>query len=163
MSFENANSAADEESGVTAGINITEGLQFDYTATREAAETLKTVRKNRNKQLPTRPAKLDSQTNFMLEVSHIAAQNVDGVKLGSSIKSSCGRYIYHLSIIDYLQKYDYKKKVERWQKIWWKHADASTISSIDANSYSKRFMAFVEELVLDYDFNHHIEQARETE
>ena len=45
---------------------------------------------------------LDNQTNFMIEVSNIAAQNVDGLKLGESIKSSCGNYIYHISIIDYL-------------------------------------------------------------
>ena len=52
----------------------------------------------------------------MVEVSNIAAQNVDGLKLGQSIKSSCGNYIYHMSIIDYLQKYDIIKKIERFHK-----------------------------------------------
>jgi hypothetical protein len=52
----------------------------------------------------------------MVEVSNIAAQNVDGLKLGQSIKSSCGNYIYHMSIIDYLQKYDIVKKIERLHK-----------------------------------------------
>ena len=47
---------------------------------------------------------MDNQTNFMVEVSNIAAQNVDGLKLGEAIRSSCGNYIYHISIIDYLQK-----------------------------------------------------------
>lgn len=33
------------------------------------------------------------------------------------IRSVCGRYIYHLSIIDYLQKYDMQKKMERLYKV----------------------------------------------
>ena len=106
------------------------------------------------------PAKLDSTTNYMLEISHIAASKVDGIKLGTSIKSSCGKYIYHLSIIDYLQKYDINKKVERQFKIFWKGADPSTISSINTKSYSKRFMQFMENLVLDFNFNHHINDER---
>ena len=59
---------------------------------------------------------MDNQTNFMVEVSNIAAQNVDGLKLGEVIRSSCGNYIYHISIIDYLQKYDIYKKIERLHK-----------------------------------------------
>ena len=35
----------------------------------------------------------------------------------NQIRSSCGRYIYHISIIDYLQKYDLNKKLERAGKI----------------------------------------------
>lgn len=97
----------------------------------------------------------------MLEVSNIAAHNVEGIKLGTSIKSSCGEYIYHLSIIDYLQKYTYKKKIERYHKIWWKHAEPSQISSIDSESYSKRYMKFMKELVLNYEFNHHIKLDEE--
>ena len=78
-------------------------IEFDFTQRREAAVTLTPVRKNRkNKNQIPAPAKLDRQTNFMLEVSNIAAQNVDGIKLGTTIKSQCGEYIYHMSIIDYL-------------------------------------------------------------
>ena len=33
------------------------------------------------------------------------------------IPSSCGRYVYHLALIDYLQTYDMSKKCERLAKI----------------------------------------------
>ena len=54
-----------------------------------------------------------------------------------------------MSIIDYLQKYDWKKKVERYNKIYIKKAAPKEISSIDVKSYSKRFMKFMQENVLD--------------
>jgi hypothetical protein len=77
-------------------------LEFDFQAKREAAGTMAPVRKERNKTKVPASAKLDNQTNFMLEVSNFAAKDVEGIKLGTSIKSSCGKFIYHLSIIDYL-------------------------------------------------------------
>jgi len=50
-------------------------IDFDFTAKREAAGTLTPIRKGkRNKHLNVpAPAKLDRTTNFMLEVSNIAA------------------------------------------------------------------------------------------
>lgn len=143
----------DEEAGIHTGMRGSANIEFDFTAKRDAAGTMAPVRKLRNKHLAPAPAKLDNQTNFMLEVSNIAAKDVDGLKLGTSIMSTCGKYIYHLSIIDYLQKYDYKKKVERWHKISVKHAEPSHISSININAYGKRFMKFMQEKVLDPDFN----------
>ena len=155
------NQIQDEEAGIATGMGSSVGIEFDFTATRDAAGTMAPVRKARRKHLAPAPAKLDNQTNFMLEVSHIAAKDVDGIKLGTSIKSCCGKFIYHLSIIDYLQKYDYKKKVERWHKISFKHAEPSHISSINIQAYSKRFMKFMQEKVLDPDFNHHSEAPDE--
>ena len=38
----------------------------------------------------------------MLEISKIASTRVEGVQLGTSFKSQNGKYIYHISIIDYL-------------------------------------------------------------
>merc|ERR1719498_1661350 len=35
----------------------------------------------------------------------------------NQIQSQCGRYIYHVSLIDYLQKYDLNKKMERAAKL----------------------------------------------
>ena len=54
-----------------------------------------------------------------------------------------------MSIIDYLQKYDYKKKIERQHKIYVKKAIPGEISSIDVKSYSKRFMKFMQDHVLE--------------
>jgi hypothetical protein len=36
----------------------------------------------------------------------------------NQILSSCGKYIYHVAIIDYLQKYDFNKVMERISKIF---------------------------------------------
>ena len=69
----------------------------------------------------------------MIEVSNIAAQHVDGIRLGEAIKSTCGNYIYHISIIDYLQKYDVVKKFERLHKKFIKGAKGNEISSIGAD------------------------------
>ena len=143
----------DEEAGIGTGMSGSVGIELDFTAKRDAAGTMAPVRKARSKYLAPAPAKLDNQTNFMLEVSNIAAKDVDGIKLGTSIKSCCGKFIYHLSIIDYLQRYDYKKKIERWHKISVRHAEPSHISSINIHAYSKRFMKFMQEKVLDPDFN----------
>jgi tRNA A58 N-methylase Trm61 len=54
----------------------------------------------------------------MLEMSQLASKEVQGVKLGHSIRSKNGMYIYHISIIDYLQKYDIFKRLERYYKIF---------------------------------------------
>ena len=90
----------------------------------------------------------------MVEVSNIAAQNVDGLKLGQSIKSSCGNYIYHMSIIDYLQKFDFIKWVERLHKRLIKGAKGSEISSIDSDAYKTRFMKFMVDKILSHEFHH---------
>lgn len=102
---------------------------------------------------------MDNQTNFMIEVSNIAAQNVDGLKLGEPIRSTCGNYIYHVSIIDYLQKYDIFKKIERLHKQFIKGAKGSEISSIDANSYKTRFMKFMVDKILSHEFNHRVDES----
>jgi len=106
---------------------------------------------------------LDNQTNFMIDVSNIAAQNVNGLKLGESIRSTCGNYIYHISIIDYLQKYDIFKKIERLHKQFIKGAKGSEISSIDANSYKTRFMKFMVDKILSHEFNHRVDLSKENQ
>ena len=63
------------------------------------------------------------KTNFMKKFKkskfdrNLFMNSVDGIKLGKKIESEDGRFIYHISIIDYLQKYDFNKKVERFYKI----------------------------------------------
>ena len=41
----------------------------------------------------------------------------EGKLTHNQIQSACGRYVYHVSIIDYLQKYDLNKRMERFGKI----------------------------------------------
>ena len=72
------------------------------------------------------------------------------------INSMCGRYIYHLSIIDCLQEYDLKKQVERYSKILkmkilkGKSRDGygkDFISSINPSKYKERFHSFCKRTV----------------
>lgn len=97
----------------------------------------------------------------MIEVSNIAAKNVDGLKLGQSIRSTCGNYIYHISIIDYLQKFDIVKKVERMHKQLFKGAKGDEISSINADAYKTRFMKFLVDKILSHEFNHRVDSSKE--
>lgn len=90
----------------------------------------------------------------MLEISQRASKQVQGVKLGRSFKSKDGTKIYHLSIIDYLQKYDIFKKVERAYKICFNGAVGKELSSMPSEPYTQRFMAFMKDKVLNYQFNH---------
>jgi hypothetical protein len=67
-------------------------------------------------------------------------------------KSACGRYIYHISIIDYLQHYDLNKQTERFAKtILLKLTNSDFkpehISSIEPAAYKQRFMQFVKKVV----------------
>ena len=89
----------------------------------------------------------------MLEISQLASKKVEGVKLGSSFKSQNGKYIYHISIIDYLQKYDFNKKVERFYKINVNGAKRKEISSMDSEPYGNRFLDFMKNRVFSYSFN----------
>ena len=52
----------------------------------------------------------------MLERVKAASQEVKGISQGIVIESECGKYRYHLSIIDYLQKYTLSKRLERCAK-----------------------------------------------
>lgn len=54
--------------------------------------------------------------------------------------SSCGKYIYHLAIIDYLQEFNFEKRGESRLKIWVLRRPPTLISAVDPVVYRKRFM-----------------------
>ena len=55
--------------------------------------------------------------------------------------------VYHISIIDYLQAWDYKKKGERFLKTTCLGKDAPTLSAIEPVQYAARFKKFCEDKV----------------
>ena len=61
--------------------------------------------------------------------------------------STCGRYIYHIGIIDYLQDYNFDKKVENLLKyrILMKGAG---ISAVPPPKYGDRFLRFMRDHVI---------------
>jgi hypothetical protein len=67
--------------------------------------------------------------------------------------SEDGKFVYHISIIDYLQKYDISKKCERLIKrspLF--GAKSDEISSIDTLRYGERFIGFMKEKVFNLNF-----------
>ena len=62
--------------------------------------------------------------------------------------SSCGQYIYHLAIIDYLQTFNFEKKSESRLKIWILRRPAHLISAVEPSVYGDRFIRFMTQEVL---------------
>ena len=74
---------------------------------------------------------------------------------GSVITSACGQYRYHISIIDYLQRYTCKKFGERWFKILFKRAIPWEVSSMAPDAYGDRFESYMKATV----FNRRMQEA----
>ena len=51
--------------------------------------------------------------------------------------------IYHVGIIDFLQVWNKKKKLERIYKQKFKGADSNKVSAVPPRQYSKRFVDFM--------------------
>ena len=66
--------------------------------------------------------------------------------------SSCSRYVYHLGLIDYLQKYNFAKKFEHFvkTKVLLK---GEGISASPPGTYAKRFMRSMRDRVILTDFD----------
>lgn len=73
-----------------------------------------------------------------------------GLSLGSKIMSIDGRYIYHISIIDYLQDYNYKKFLETYGKWAFQNAPLNEVSSVHPKLYGDRFFNFMSCQVFTY-------------
>ena len=58
------------------------------------------------------------------------------------IHSKCGKFIYHICIIDYLVKFDNYKKLEILYKRVAQNAKVSELSAMDPIAYQQRFWKF---------------------
>lgn len=61
--------------------------------------------------------------------------------------SSNLQYIYHISIIDYLQYYNFDKKMENFVKTIWRGRGAE-ISAVPPKRYAKRYIEFMDSQVI---------------
>jgi len=61
--------------------------------------------------------------------------------------SKCGRYIYHIGIIDYLQDYNVDKKIENFLK-YTILRNGSGISAVPPPKYGERFLRFMRDHVI---------------
>ena len=64
--------------------------------------------------------------------------------------SRCGKYVYHLAIIDYLQTFDMSKKFESGFKQHVLFRPMELISAVEPILYGQRFIKFMKnEVILD--------------
>lgn len=60
--------------------------------------------------------------------------------------SNDGKWAYQISIIDYLQTFDFGKKQEVFAKKWFKNADPKKLSAVPPDPYGSRFVRFMKEV-----------------
>ena len=63
------------------------------------------------------------------------------------LDSSCGRYIYHVCIIDYIQSFNYVKKGEIILKTVLLNAKQQELSAMRPDKYAERFVKFMRDTV----------------
>ena len=69
-----------------------------------------------------------------------------------------GPGIYYMGIIDALQGYTWKKRLETMFKAYIKGSDADGISCVEPTKYRKRFMNYMENIMIsDNDYLHELE------
>ena len=95
----------------------------------------------------------ERNSSFIDDRESIASIQTSGIslfdeELSYKFDSKSKFQTYHISIIDYLQPYNFNKKVERWFKATFKGAQPYEISAIDSANYSERFIKFVKQVVL---------------
>jgi hypothetical protein len=72
----------------------------------------------------------------------------------NQFKSSCGNYIYHVSVIDFLTMFNFEKRMESFYKVYVKNQNAKLISCVEPKLYGSRFRNFMKnEVILNEDAN----------
>jgi len=68
--------------------------------------------------------------------------------------STCGRYVYHISIIDYLCDFGFAKKFESFYKVHIRGNKEMEVSAINPQSYGERFKKFmIEKVIINEDIS----------
>jgi len=73
---------------------------------------------------------------------------VEQAKKRHRFKSTCGNYIYHIAIIDYLTQFNLGKRMESWYKITWKGRKPELVSCVNPDLYCDRFINFMNKDVI---------------
>ena len=72
----------------------------------------------------------------------------NGMDNKRKILSKCGKFIYHIYIIDYLQPFRVNKRAEIMLRRTFQNAKASDISAMPPTKYAERFLHFFKNDVL---------------
>ena len=62
--------------------------------------------------------------------------------------SSCGNYVYHIAIIDYITQFSISKRVESYYKVHIKNQKAELVSCVHPDLYGRRFIDFMTKEVI---------------
>ena len=63
-------------------------------------------------------------------------------------RSSCGNYVYHIAIIDYLTKFNFSKQLESFYKVQVKNRKKEKVSCVEPDLYGQRFKKFINKEVI---------------
>ena len=72
----------------------------------------------------------------------------ESAKKRHQFHSTCGRYVYHIAIIDYLTRFNFQKRLESWYKVQWKNQDRNKVSCVEPILYGNRFIKFMSQHVI---------------
>jgi hypothetical protein len=86
--------------------------------------------------------KIPNSSRFNSVVSDAEPEQEDELVVRKYM-SKCGKFIYHIGIIDYLQPFRIMRKLEIYYKTKILKAKANEISSINPESYASRFELFM--------------------
>ena len=79
----------------------------------------------------------------------------------NSVQSVDGKEACHFGIIDYLQEWNFNKKVEALYKHHLKHKNKHKISAVPPEPYQKRFCQFIEDNILVSKKKQKVKKAQE--
>lgn len=79
----------------------------------------------------------------------------------NSVQSIDGKEACHFGIIDYLQEWNFNKKVEALYKHHLKHKNKHKISAVPPEPYQKRFCQFIEDNILVSKKKQKVKKAQE--
>ena len=88
--------------------------------------------------------------------SQLSSHNTQSMArdMSSANKGGTTRFVVHIGIIDYLQAWDLKKKLEHSAKTMFNRNGKQTISSVSPGFYSQRFNNFInKEVFCEFDYN----------
>ena len=90
-------------------------------------------------------------------VDEIRSTNLERAELRHQFTSKCGKYIYHIAVIDYLCDYNLDKKLENFVKTKkLSKENAQKISAVPPKDYAKRFVNFMNREVIINESNQKI-------
>ena len=103
-----------------------------------------------------------STTARMLAAANPREHSLEMLKTSPHIYQSDegGFFFYHISIIDYLQEYNARKKFEHWWRTNIAQASKALISCVPAELYASRFLNFMRDEVIIDDKNSEAQQSR---